>query len=106
MINSIYREAVEALSEALGSFQDLPSGNGARFKIGSAYLLTIYHADIADDNLAEIAFKPNSFSQIESVCALTEHPVLPNQRYNWPRVGIRTSDEVMDITEALRAAIA
>lgn len=105
MINAVYTHAMTTLSQFLGAPSELDSGNGARFRVGSSYLLTIYHSNLAGGNSAEIAFKPGSLTRIDQICSLTNHPVNPNRRYNWPRVGIRSTEEVDSIADAIRRSV-
>ena len=106
MINSVYTHAITTLSQFLGAPAELESGNGARFRRGSGYLLTIYHSNLADGNRAEIAFKPGSLPQIDQICSLTNHPVNPDRRFNWPRVGIRSIEEANTIADEIRISVA
>ena len=70
MTNSVYAHAITTLTQFLGVPAELESGNGARFRRGSGYLLTIYHSNLAGGNRAEIAFKPGSLPQINHICSL------------------------------------
>ena len=106
MENPTYRHVISELSVFLGSPDYLSSGNGARFRHRSAFSPTVYHANLADGNSVETAFKPDSFAQIGCVCAITDHPTNTNQRFNWPRVGVQTNDEATQIIQELRTALA
>lgn len=105
MINPVYTQAISILSEFLGAPAQLKSENGARFRRGSGYLLTVYHSNLASGNRAEIAFNPSFVPGINQICALTSHQVNPDRRYNWPRVGIRSSDELNTVVDVLRRSI-
>jgi hypothetical protein len=50
----------------------------------------------------EIAFKPISVSNLTAICSLTTHPIKPNARYNWPRVGLRSTEEANSVINSLR----
>ena len=106
MINPVYTHAITNLSQFLGAPSELESGNGARFRNGSNYLLTIYHSNLAGGNRAEIAFKPGSLQQIRQICSSTGHPVNPDRRHNWPRVGITNIEEVNTIADMIRTSVA
>jgi len=106
MTNSVYTQAIITLSQFLGAPAELESGNGARFRRGSGYLLTIYHSNLAGGNRAEIAFKPGSLPQISKICSLTSHPVNQDRRYNWPRIGIKSIEELETVADTIRASIA
>ncbi|QYJ74720.1 hypothetical protein [Shewanella sp. FJAT-52076] len=105
MSNDIYLYLVNGITEYLGRPSDLPSGNGTRFKKQSDLVLTVYHSNIADGNSAEVALKLESVvakkgitraqgqNHIDAICGFTNHPVKPNPKYNWPRVGIRSQNE-------------
>jgi hypothetical protein len=105
MTSNVYDHIVNRLRRLLGSPSELPSGNGARFKDQSKLVLTVYHSNLSQDNLAEIAVKPESLvsslgfndsqaeNHIEAICSFTSYSVNPDPKYNWPRVGIRTINE-------------
>lgn len=99
--NQIFELTVAALAQVLGSTPTkLDSGNGCRFTKAARGKATVYHADIAPGNRAEIAFEPASFAArlkmepaqaaayFAQIHKVTGRPVSLNSRFKWPRVGI------------------
>lgn len=102
MAASVYNHIINSFSEFLGSKSDLPSKNGARFNKKNVATLTVYNSNLAEGNCVEIAFKPESICGLKTICSLTNHPVKPNPTYNWPRVGVRNTEDADRIITALR----
>lgn len=118
MLNTIYSRAMSELSEIFGaSFSNLDSGHGARVATAKKGKMTIYHANIANGNQAEIAFDVPSLAArfklsesdtaafLKQLKTLTGRPVELNPRYQWPRVGLATEDHVKQVMSALRARL-
>lgn len=116
MKNSVYEKTVAAMSAFLGARpQQLESGNGCRFANAAKGKATVYCADIASGNQAEIAFDAASVGKrlglAASECApyfarlatVTGRPVLPNARFNWPRAGIETEEDLAKLMAHLEA---
>ena len=105
MTNKIYTHIVSEISRFLGNPVDLPSGNGARFKDQSNSVVTVYHSNLASENLSGVAVKQESLvsscgysdsqaqNHIEAIRSFTRYDVNPDSKYNWPRVGVRTIEE-------------
>lgn len=104
MENSVYTTLIDQLITVFGKPSPLESANGVRYRYKGAYALTVYHADLAAGNSAEIAFKPGSSSKINSITATTSNPTNPNKRFNWPRVGIKNVSEISFVVDSIRTA--
>ncbi|WP_298236596.1 hypothetical protein [uncultured Azohydromonas sp.] len=114
MENHLYDMTVDRLSTYFGTAQPLDSGNGARFTSARRGKATVYHANIAPGNRAELAFEPASMAkrlalterEFRSLVAdwrsRTGRDVQPDPQFNWPRVGISEAPHV----EAIVADIA
>ena len=102
MTDSVYNHIIDNFSEFLGTKNDLPSHNGARFNKKNGAVLTVYKTNLAEGNCVEIAFKPDSVSGLNNICSLTNHSVKPNARYNWPRLGLRNIEEANTVINSLR----
>jgi hypothetical protein len=117
MTNNVYELILTKLTPIFGSRQELVSGNGARFTSAKKGKLTVYHADIAPGNKAEVAFETSSIAaRIGSgmqganalICelkALTGQSVTINQVHGWPRVGLATMDQVTEVVDRLAARL-
>jgi hypothetical protein len=102
MTNLVYNHIVDNFIARFGNKNDLPSNNGTRFDQVNGVTLTVYKANIAVGNCVEIAFKPETVINLNDICSLTEHPVKPNPRYNWPRVGLRNIQEANEVIASMR----
>lgn len=99
--NPIFERTVEALTQLLGAKPaKLDSGNGCRFTKAAGGKATVYSANIAPGNRAEIAFESSSFAvrlgmepsqaaaYFSQIHKITGRPVALNSQFKWPRVGI------------------
>ncbi len=107
MKNPVYDRTVTALSNLIGgSPQDFVSGTGCRFTNSRRGKLSVYHSNIAVGNRAEVAFHVESLSErlglgaqevapyFSSIAGVTKRPTNPDLRFNWPRVGLVSEDDV------------
>ncbi|WP_275545306.1 MULTISPECIES: hypothetical protein [unclassified Pseudomonas] len=103
------------LETIIGRGEKLDSGNGVRYRARGKGLLTAYSRDIADGNLAELAFEASGLSaatglnletlqqQIDQLRQQTGRPVKTNNIHKWPRVGLANSHHVSLVLVALSA---
>lgn len=113
MQNQIFDSLVNRLPVHFGTAQPLASGSGVRFQSAKRGKLTVYHANLAAGNLAEIAFEPVTMARrlsmterelralVGDLRSMTGRDVSPDTRFNWPRVGLAEAAHV----EALIAAL-
>lgn len=118
MTNNIYQQLISELSSIFGSHHQLESGTGVRFQSSKKGKLTIYHRNISTGNAAEIAFEleslaarfgltmPDTLAFLTKLRAATGRPVEINPRYQWPRVGIATTDDVNTVVQMLKVQLA
>ncbi|EOX9902140.1 hypothetical protein ACM7YN_01975 [Pseudomonas aeruginosa] len=117
MDNEVYRATVNGLSGLLGAAQPLVSGSGARFTSTRKGKATVYHANIATGNRAEVAFHCDSMTQRLGITATefrslvqqwkqrTGRPVQINQQHLWPRVGLSTIEQAETLIALLQEGI-
>jgi hypothetical protein len=117
MKNTIYNQLLIELKPIFGSFTELDSKNGARFRAVKKGKITVYHADIAPGNKAEIAFETSSLAArigcsvpqanafVAELKSTTGCNVNTNPIYKWPRVGFATMEHVTEVVTKLTALI-
>lgn len=116
MHNSTYEALVCELTTFLGTAKDHDSDSGARFTSSKKGKATVYHANIASGNHAEVAVDiPSNAARlgiteremrerIASARSATGRDVEANIQYNWPRIGVASPAHVPIVVSALRAA--
>ena len=116
MLNTTYDTLVLELAPLLGAAKDHGSDTGARFTSSRKGKATVYHANISPGNHAEVAVDiPSNAArlgiteremreQIVSARAATGRKVETNAQYNWPRIGLSSSDHIPIVLSAFRAA--
>lgn len=110
---NVFSEMKAELERLFNHSEALDSGNGIRFRSPTKGSVTLYNKEIADGNLAEIAFG------IQSICKATkrsESEVLQiikeletatgrlvkiNATFKWPRVGMSEKEHVSTIASRL-----
>lgn len=102
MRNDIFDLLEQEFLTSLGCAENLVSGRGARFRSSSFGRLTVYHANIADGNHAEVAFHPRSIAEATHISEAEVRMALHrlragtgveinfNPQHRWPRVGVRS----------------
>jgi hypothetical protein len=115
--NDVYEMVLLEFSIVFGSFTELSSGNGARFNSSKKGKVTVYHANIAPGNNAEIAFEVDSIGKrfhmtpamatafVHQMKASTGCAVAINPQFNWPRIGIASRDHLDMVLAGLRKNI-
>ncbi|WP_263142048.1 hypothetical protein [Pseudomonas sp. RIT-PI-AD] len=109
----LFTDLQKDLVVLIGNGEKLSSGNGIRYRLKGKGVLTAYSRDIADGNLAELAFEEKELSfisglsedellrQIDQLRLETGQPVKINPTHKWPRVGLSTSHHVSLVVKAL-----
>ena len=117
MQNQIFDSLVARLGEHFGTGRPLDNGTGVRFQSVRRGKLTIYHADLATGNQAEVAFEPVSMARRLSISegeiralvaefrARTGRDVWPDPQFNWPRVGFADAAHVEAIVTAIEHSL-
>lgn len=117
MSNAIFDQLVTDLAAMFGAFHPLESGTGVRFQSANKGKLTIYHRNIALGNAAEIAFEVESIATrmklgeretrlwLQKLAATSGRPVNLHPRYQWPRVGIASAQDIEAVVQAMRAQL-
>ena len=103
MKNKLYDELIDKLTNIFGS----PSvmSTGVRFRLKSAYPISVYHSDLAPGNVAEIAFNPNIVPNSSDFTGITGRDVHINPRFKWHRVGISNIDELNRVVEIIKTKL-
>lgn len=106
MHNPVFNHLSQQLALAVGGSEHLASGRGTRFRTVWFTRLTAYHENVAEGNNAEVAFHPQSLGQstgisetdirlqINHLRASTAREINFNLQQRWPRVGVRTAEDV------------
>ena len=114
MENEMFRLLSGALALHLGASSPNKGQTGARFKASHKGKATVYHENIAPGNHAEVAFEPVSMAHrlqmtegelrafLSDLRTSTGRPVLPNPRFDWPRVGVESAAHVAMIAGFLQ----
>lgn len=115
MENAIYNNALAALKILFGLPRPLVNKSGARFLRNGT--VTIYHAELAPGNHAEIAFNVHPIASaygispaaltnlLEDCRKLTGHPTETNKLQNWPRIGLATDEDITLVMGKLSAVL-
>ena len=115
MQNSIFDLIVQELTPLLGAPKNHESGSGARFTSNRKGKATIYHANLAPGNRAEIAIDVASNAsrlgiseteireRIAQARALTGREVQLNPQYNWPRIGLSNLEHIPAVLAVMDA---
>lgn len=107
MENAVYQQALAALKTLFGTPRPLVNKHGARFLRNGT--VTIYHSEIFPGNAAEIAFNvqplsssygvsPAALNSLLDECRhLTGLPTEINKAQNWPRIGLASAEDVVNV---------
>ena len=117
MQNQIFDSLVTRLTVHFGTGHPLVSGTGVRFQSAKHGKLTIYHANLATGNQAEVAFEPATVAKRLSMSerelrsligdfqSRTGRDVSPDPQFNWPRVGLADAEHVEVIVTAIEKCL-
>lgn len=114
MQNSIFDTLVQELTPLLGAPKYHESNSGTRLTSNRKGKATVYHADLAPGNQAEIAVdvasnaarlglsEPEMRERVAQARAFTGREVETNLQYNWPRIGLSSQEHIPTVMAALR----
>ncbi len=117
MQNQIFDSLVTRLMVHFGTGHPLDSGTGVRFQSTKRGKLTVYHANLATGNQAEVAFEPATMAKrlsmserelrslIGDLRSRTGRDVSPDPQFNWPRVGLAEAAHVEVIVTAIQKSL-
>lgn len=113
MQNQIFDSLVTRLTVHFWTGHPLDGGTGVRFQSAKRGKLTVYHANLATGNQAEVAFEPATMAKrmsmterelrslIGEVRSRTGRDVSPDPQFNWPRVGLADAAHVDVVATAI-----
>jgi len=117
MQNQIFDALVSKLAIHFGTCHPLNSGTGVRFQSAKRGKLTVYHANLATGNQAEVAFEPATMAKrlamserelrslIGDFRSRTGRDVSPDPQFNWPRAGFANAQDVDAVVAAIEKSL-
>ena len=117
MDSYVFETARRLLTEVYGSLYELESGHGFRCVKAERGQIFLYRpvAGLAEGNLGEIAFEVESHARragrgivetrqfFRQLKVDSDHATERVSRYDWPRIGFTTKEEVTPIVLQLKA---